>query len=255
MKRLFKLLLASNCLLAASINPVSAYSPWPWLTFDENGNGYEDGILGQPTPSPVPGLLRPDPSGGIIGIPVLVYSLPSDGYYNYTQNGDVALVNPNFGGSVSQLLRFYYGQLIIYANDGYGLPADTGLPAFTNAVQLTNNGFAGTVWLPADGQPGALVGIALPIGARAAYEFVCELPLFVTPPSGGTGTLACWLSQTNLVISWSTNLTSCSLYQTTNLAQANWTPVTNSVATSGTNNQVTIPMTPSGAAFFRLQSQ
>jgi hypothetical protein len=145
------------------------------LTLDENGHGTNT-ILGLQPGLPVPFQVGPDPSGGIIGQPVLMYSI---GYRVY--QGDVALMG-NFGAS--DLIRFYTpaggtnSSLIIFysENDGDGALADVGLPFSSNPILLNENN-PDPVWRPNAGQPGApLPGQTFPVGAAFLYVFLSEIP-------------------------------------------------------------------------------
>jgi len=154
------------CALAASAQP---------LTLDENGHGTNT-IFGIQPGLPVAFQVGPDPSGGIIGLPVLMYSI---GYRVYP--GDVALV-ANSG--ITDLIRFYtpagstnHSLIIFYSeNDGDGALADVGLPLSINPV-LFNSNNPDPWWRPSPGQPGALLpGQVIPVGAAFWYQFVVEVP-------------------------------------------------------------------------------
>src|SRR5258706_9569381 len=85
------------------------------ITIDENGHG-TNSIFGAQPGFPVPFQVGPDPSGGIVGLPVLMYSL---GYRVYA--GDLELVAND---RASDLIRFYTPagntSLIIFYSDNDG---------------------------------------------------------------------------------------------------------------------------------------
>ena len=64
--------------------------------------------------------------------------------------------------------------------------------------------------------------------------------------------LAIGLSNTNLIISWTTNFSTGYILQTTTNLSGNWLNVTNSVTTVGWTNEVTLPGTKA-TTFFRLK--
>ena len=64
--------------------------------------------------------------------------------------------------------------------------------------------------------------------------------------------LAIGLSNTNLIISWTTNFSTGYILQTTTNLSGNWLNVTDSVTTVGWTNEVTIPGTKA-TTFFRLK--
>ena len=145
------------------------------ITVDENGHGTNT-ILGAQPGFSISFHVGPDPSGGVVGTPVLMYSL---GYRVYA--GDVALVG-NFGPS--DLIRFYTpavstnASLIIFYSDidGDGALADVGLPFLANPI-LFNENSSDPWWRPAAGQPGApLPGQTFPVGAVFQYQFLSEIP-------------------------------------------------------------------------------
>jgi hypothetical protein len=126
----------------------------------------------------VPFQVGPDPSGGIIGQPVLMYSI---GYR--VNQGDLALVG-NFGSF--DLIRFYTpaggtnSSLIIFYsdNDGDGALADVGLPFSSNPIRIFfNENNPVPLWRPNGAQPGApLPGQSFPVGADFLYQFLSEVP-------------------------------------------------------------------------------
>jgi hypothetical protein len=102
----------------------------------------------------------PDPSGGLPGYNVLVYSL---GFTNMP--GDVLVQDPTYPGDpILDVLRFLAdGQLIVYSDDlnGISSPADTpGMPnpllpniLFTTKDYVSST-LATAIWTPNSSQPG-----------------------------------------------------------------------------------------------------
>jgi hypothetical protein len=222
----------------------------------ENGTGYVvTGAAQVYFTNELSGTMMPDPSGGIHGRPVLVfdtYSFPD----NVPHTGDVALVDVNNGGTITHLLRFYtdfgFGYLIFYANDGSHSLADVGLPTWSNAVQLNNQGPAGTSWNPQQGQPGCCGGPSTqPVGSPQGYVFFSQFP---ASAGSVTGLLTIATSPSGVTLSWPAALTNYSLYASSNLATGNWAAITNAPTTTNTSKQVTLPPT-SNVQVFRLQGQ
>src|SRR5690349_14335608 len=133
-------------LILVTLPLVCAAAPIPvTLTFDELGNGIFDSPVLGPTFSP--GFLFFDPGPGGLCC-VLTYDLlgpPS------LVAGDVILVEPGKGSTVSDLIRFnpdgtggmcgcYPASLLFYSDDLGGVTsvADTGFPTaqYTNVVTL-----------------------------------------------------------------------------------------------------------------------
>jgi hypothetical protein len=159
-KTLLKPLLLSLLTLAASTGALVAQP----FSIDENGNGidYLDIVATPPFTAPLPFTVGPDPSRGIVGAPVLIYSLP----YLLTA-GDVGLVEPG-QSTLSDLIRFYnapganHSVIIFYSDIDGPNPdlADVGIPYSANPV-LINEAAAGadgnsvTTWTPTNpAQPG-----------------------------------------------------------------------------------------------------
>ncbi len=164
MKTSLKPLLLSILTLAVSTGALVAQP----FSIDENGNGidYLDIVATPPFTAPLPFTVGPDPSGGIVGAPVLSYSLPYLG-----TAGDVGLVEPG-ESSPSDLIRFYNApganhSVVIFYSDIDGAArdlADVGIPYSANPV-LINEAAAGvdgnsvTTWTPASpAQPGYFGG-------------------------------------------------------------------------------------------------
>ena len=146
-------------------------------TFDEYGNSTGPGIS--------PGVMQPDPSGGLPGL-VLVYNLAFP-----VVTGDVVLMepgNPSTGGQNSDVIRFWdptggpQSQIIFYsdfsATDPADAPADTGLPAQliiapTNPVYINEvgpEGNNGAIYTP-----GGLQG-TIPGMAGLQYNIISDVP-------------------------------------------------------------------------------
>jgi hypothetical protein len=137
------------------------------LTVDENGNGTINGFTGlQPLPSsmqadPGPGGLASALTYDLLGPPGLVA-------------GDLVLLEPGAGGTLSDLIRFNpqqgSGSMVFYSDslDGGNDKADTGLPTgrYTNVVTVTElgpEGLNGFVYTPTAGQPGFVAGAPVPV--------------------------------------------------------------------------------------------
>src|SRR2546421_647225 len=157
MKRLFKnLLLASLLSLFATSVVLAQFQPGGQITVDEDGRGAYQTLTGI---SNFFGKLGPDPTGGLLNWPVLIYDLPFAG-----QAGDVLMRDPLEPGSpILDVLRFDgAGHLIFYSDsiDGYNAPGDTPGPPnpFFNYVFINEQGAEGQIqygyWLPTLGQAG-----------------------------------------------------------------------------------------------------
>ena len=160
MKRLTQTLLALACAWALTPTPLLAQLIF---TFDENGN-----ISGPPALPLAPGVLQPDPSGGLT-VPVLVYTVPLP-----LVTGDLLLTEPGapVPGPFSDVVRFWnptggnISQIIFYSDVSTSDPpdalADTGLPTqLINPVVINETGpegLNGAVYNPPAGGPGALPG-------------------------------------------------------------------------------------------------
>jgi hypothetical protein len=253
MKHSFKALAVAGFILACSTPKL--FAPLigaEGIFVDENGNGYN--VFSEGVTNDLVSLQMPDPSGGLIGPPVLVYDLGP--YYNGATNGDVALVDVNYGASVRHLLRFSDGFLIYYANDGSHSQADVGLPASfsTNLVMIANQAPAGTgtVWRPAAHQPGFVGGYISSTTPPEMYTFFSYFP-FLSPTKAP---LTIWPSSAgNVLLSWPTNLNNLgyALYQNDTLAHDNWTQVTNSPGVTNGFSQLPLQAAAS-SRFFRLMA-
>ena len=184
MKHSTKTLLALAC--AYAITAPSLFAQLIY-TFDEFGNS-----SGPSSAPPIsPGVLQPDPSGGLPG-PVLVYTVPLP-----LVTGDVVLTepgNPSTGGQNSDVVRFWnptginLTQIIFYsdfsATDPADSPADTGLPPqLLNPViipEIGPEGNNGAVYTPPPGGPGSFPG------ALIQYNIVSDSAV----PEPGTFALA-----------------------------------------------------------------
>ena len=129
------------------------------------------------------------PSGGIAGVPVLIYTLPF-----LVNPGDVGLLES--GAQISDLIRFYNAPganhtLLIFYSDADGTDlADVGIPASPGAYLINETDVAGqngAVWKPGIGQPG--LGGPLPAWGSWSYTIVSDVPEpgSVTLFLGGTG--------------------------------------------------------------------
>lgn len=170
MKPSIKTLFALGC--AYAIVTTSSFAQI--YTFDEFGNSSGPGIT--------PGILQPDPSGGVVPAPVLVYTLPFAAI-----PGDVVLIEPGSSttGQFSDVVRFWNPtgvnatQVIFYSDfsaaDPADSPADTGLPVnlinpvFINEVGPEGNN--GAIYIPAAGGPGSLPGA---VGLQ--YNIISDVP-------------------------------------------------------------------------------
>ncbi|MGD0744757.1 MAG: PEP-CTERM sorting domain-containing protein [Verrucomicrobiota bacterium] len=158
MKRLTKTLFAFGFTCAITATPLFGQIIY---TFDEFGNSTGPGIS--------PGILQPDPSGGVAGN-VLIYQLPFA-----VTTGDVVLSEPGLPAPPpdSDVVRFWtstanpnQSEIIFYsdfsATDPADAPADVGLPsqlinpAILNEIGAEGNN--GAVWNPPAGAPGSIPG-------------------------------------------------------------------------------------------------
>lgn len=169
MKRLTKTLFACGFICAISATSLFAQT----FTFDESGNSTGLGIS--------LGTLQPDPSGGIVGPPVLVYSVPFP-----VVTGDLVLIEAGAGtnSQFSDVVRFWnptgnpnQSEIIFYSDfstsDPPDSPADVGLPSnLINPVYLNEvgpEGHNGAVWTPPAGAPGSSLA-----GVTVQYNIVSD---------------------------------------------------------------------------------
>jgi hypothetical protein len=171
MKPLLRALFASGLVLVASTLALRAQ---PFL-FDENGHGTNLSMYSYGTP--LLAEVGPDPTGGILGKPVLMYCLPPAPYP--ISSGNVALLD--WQGRIADVLRFYNGPLgpriIVYSaidSTAHSL-ADVGIPPISIATFIPETA-PETWWTPLSGQPGAYTGPALPMGELYRYMFVPDVP-------------------------------------------------------------------------------
>jgi hypothetical protein len=185
MKASIKTLFVLGCAYAATATSLFAQI----YTFDEFGKSSGPGIT--------PGILQPDPSGGVVPAPVLVYTLPFAAI-----TGDVVLIEPGSpaNGQFSDVIRFWNPtgvnstQVIFYSDfsttDPADAPADTGLPVnlinpvFINEVGPEGNN--GALYTPPPGGPGSIPGA---VGLQ--YNIISDVPEpnTLALASGGAGLL------------------------------------------------------------------
>jgi hypothetical protein len=170
MKQLIKLTVIAGCAFVVSALNLLAQTN-PIITLDEFGVGTING-------APLPGVLGPDPSGGVTTSPVLIYTLPFPVF-----TGDVLLISSNEPPDspsfpISDLIRFWNGgvagnsnqtQVIFYSDfsptDPPDAPADTGLPRqfLTPTVTIPEvgpeTGPNGALYVPPLGGPGFNPGL------------------------------------------------------------------------------------------------
>jgi hypothetical protein len=157
MKKSYLLSIALILILALSASPLFA-QPY---SFDDNGNGIQYVAL---HPFPMPFQVATDPTGGITGSDVLVYSLGAP-----VVSGDVALMEPD-GTTVFELLRFYTpvaggnSDVIVYAQPN-GTLAGVGIPSPVNPVEIPEVS-PQTSWTPGSDQPGEAT-----LASNPVYEF------------------------------------------------------------------------------------
>ncbi len=143
MKRCFFALAISAGLLFAGASRAEAQFHF---TFDEFGHGLWQ-FNDNPTVFHVDGHLSADPTGGIVGAPVMIYDLlvPVIG------PGDVGFFEPDVvvAQQISDAFRFYNDQagahMIFYSDnvDGADAPADTGIPQLITPIILPETGAEG----------------------------------------------------------------------------------------------------------------
>jgi len=140
------------------------------VSVDEFGNGF----FGS---APMPGVVMPDPSGGV-PVPVLVYTLPPG---LAVTAGDVLILEP--GGQqpeLSDVIRFDgQGHLIFYSDgsDGIDEPADVPIWPDQRAplafiFEVGPEGFNWADYKPDRGMPGFFVGTA----GEPSYKFISDIP-------------------------------------------------------------------------------
>ena len=163
MKKLFLAKIAVSLLVAASAGPLFAQ---PYV-FDDNGNGTES-IFTPPTH--LPSQVAADPTGGITGSDVLIYSLGAP-----VVSGDLALMEPD-GTTVFELLRFFTptvggsSDMIVYAQPN-GTLAGVGIPSPVNPVEIPEVS-PETIWTPGNAQPGGTTAVALPVFEFFRYTII-----------------------------------------------------------------------------------
>lgn len=167
-------ILLSLFVCAASTTTLRAISPSGYsFTFDANGNGTTEYFLGSLVEtSSLPHSVESDPSGGIIGAPVLVYSLPVE-----VNTGDVAIVSSDMS-SVPDLLRFYTPvgadtSILILYSDQPGVLADSGLPPIADGTDASFEMGERALWGGAG--IGGVMGAA-PVGYGYRYVFLAPEP-------------------------------------------------------------------------------
>lgn len=181
MKSLFKIFFLPVMSLAVSVGTLLAQP----FSFDENGNGIDYLYYSPTSPwtQPLSFTMGSDPSFGIRGVPVLMYSLPQ-----LVTAGDVALTEPG-QSSVSELIRFYNGPaanhtvIIFYsAIDGPDQSvADVGIPFSANPFLISEtptgaNGNNGATWSPTNpNQPGYYSG-PKPTFSFYSYFIITNVP-------------------------------------------------------------------------------
>src|SRR5579859_5770719 len=175
MKSSIKTMFVFSCVYVITAVPSFAQLIY---TFDEFGNS-----SGPSSAPPIsPGVLQPDPSGGVSG-PVLVYTLPLP-----IVTGDVVLTepgNPSTGGQNSDIVRFWnptginLTQIIFYSDvsaaDPADSPADTGLPAQLISPifipEVGPEGNNGATYTPPAGAPGSTLA-----GVVIQYNIISDVP-------------------------------------------------------------------------------
>ena len=164
---------ALGCILAATARTGVAQP----FSLDENGNGTKNlaGIFGDP--APLPFTLTWDPTGGITGVPVLIYSLGSR-----VASGDVALMEPD-QTTIADLLRFFTplggtGSYVIFYSrvDGSNPSlADVGIPFSANPFRISETS-PQTAWdANYSNLPGSATG-PIPVLASYEYTIITDVP-------------------------------------------------------------------------------
>jgi hypothetical protein len=159
--------IAVSLVLAASAGPLFA-QPY---SLDDNGNGIQYIAY---NPFTMPFTVAPDPTHGITGSSVLIYSLGAP-----VISGDVALMEPD-GTTVFELLRFFTpraggnSDVIVYAQPN-GTLAGVGIPNPVNPVEIPV-GTPDTIWQPGANQPGETTLGALPVFEFFRYTIITAAP-------------------------------------------------------------------------------
>jgi hypothetical protein len=170
MKTFIKILSLLGC--GYAMTTVSSFAQL--YTFDEFGNSSGSGIS--------PGIMLPDPSGGLAGN-VLVYNLGIS-----VIPGDVILLEPGTSPQrESDIVRFWTptsggpSQIIFYSDfsttDPADSPADTGLPSglmplIVTIPEVGPEGNNGALYTPTANQPGS-VNAAVP---PPTYNIISDVP-------------------------------------------------------------------------------
>jgi hypothetical protein len=184
LRRAFGALLGSVALGLSLLTigaPAHAQLPTNIVIVDCNGNGsYITDFLGPgETETPLLSSFTNDPGPGGLNN-VLTYALPFAG----TQ-GDVAILNPDFGFDLTEIIRFNGdGTLIFYSNPAYGGPslADTptapgdGYDNFEYAFEeyAPEFGAYATFWWPFEDEPGGDV-------SDTAFVFISDISAVPEP--------------------------------------------------------------------------
>lgn len=237
------MILAALLISMPACSSLAACLSYSSVTLDEHGNGsfftITDTFYCTGTTTPLPYEVLPDPSGGIPGRPVLIYSLSSVPFNGL--GGDVALVSTN--GVIHHVIRFFVDKAIFYADDHSGSLSDVGLPRLGSYTSLSLN-------------PAGVASISTaPLGLTVDYTFITEpySPPFIL----STNKLEISPGSNAVTLAWSTNAADFGLYEATNIyAASNWTAVTNVPVISNDEYTVTLPTPPTVTAhFFRLKQQ
>ena len=170
--------------------PTAALVAQPF-SIDENGNGidYLDILASPPFTAPLPFTVGPDPSRGIVGAPVLIYSLPM-----LVTAGDVGLVEPG-QSTLSDLIRFYNApganhSVIIFYSDIDGPDrdlADVGIPYSASPVLIDETSAAGNNGVRWD--PTFTAGPGYFSGPRPTFSFYYYTIISDVPEPGATALL------------------------------------------------------------------
>lgn len=237
MKPSCKAIIVLSFVLAVSAKTLFA-QPY---SFDENGNGTQ---LIAYQPFTLPFEVAPDPSGGIINSPVLIYLLGAP-----VVSGDVALMEPG-QSTISKLLRFFtsaggVNSDVIFYSQVDGTLAGVGIPYSANPV-LISEVDPQTLWYPDNNQPGATTWGALPMWTSFQYNIITESP---PPPIYVSGTNMIWhftngFSNGQFFVIASTNIS---------LPLTNWTCVVTNQFDQNGCCLLTLPMEPDKSCrFYRI---